>query len=106
MAKINCSVQSCSYNKNNDCYAGIVKIGGKTASDIEQTCCGSFLSKEAYSNLAEYTSMRNEGNEILCNVSTCEYHQNDHCSLPKIQVGGKSNSTVYTETECTSFKKA
>ena len=103
MTQIKCSVSSCSYNKDYACYVNPVNIGGKGAPDEECTCCGSFLSRQNYSNLAEYTSMRSEVNTVNCVVNTCEYNKCDKCTKDHIDVGGNNDACIYSETECNSF---
>ena len=49
--------------------------------------------------------MRGTSKEILCNVATCKFNEDDHCSLNKIEVGGSSETKFYTETDCLSFEK-
>ena len=104
MPKINCGVQSCSYNQNNDCNAGIIQVGGKGAQACEQTCCGTYLNSASYSNLAQYTCNRGDVKEILCRVDTCVHYQNEQCKLERINVGCLEGVDVYTETECQSFE--
>lgn len=105
MTLVNCKVPTCSYFKNNKCYAGIINISGKTAKNEAATCCGSFLNKSVYSNLSEFTSKRGETDEILCNVDTCKHHHRKSCTLNQVEVGGVGNTLIYTETDCTNFEK-
>lgn len=105
MPKINCSVETCSYNQNHYCCASIVNVGGKGAVTTEATCCGSFLNKLGYSNLAQYTNERGEPDAILCRVDTCAYHRNEHCTLQEIEVGCLKEAEIYTETDCLSFER-
>lgn len=105
MTKVSCSVSSCSYYKDGGCYVSTVNIGGKGASSDHLTCCGSFLDRQHYSNLAEYTCNRGETETVLCNVNTCKYNENEVCSLNEIHVGGEKEARIYTETECKSYDK-
>lgn len=105
MADVKCSVASCSYNKEGGCYVTELNIGGKGSKEGCHTCCGSFLNRQHYSNLAEYTSMRGGIDTINCNVNTCTHNEQHKCSLPGIEVGGGREAEIYTETECRSFNK-
>lgn len=105
MPRINCSVENCSYNQDQSCCASIVNVGGKGSQDNCGTCCGTFLNRLGYSNLAQYTDNRGDIDAILCRVDTCTYHAKEHCTLNEIQVGSEKEATVYTETDCLSFKK-
>lgn len=105
MPTINCSVETCSYNKEHICCASVVNVGGKGSRTTEGTCCGTFLNRLGYSNLAEYTEERGSTDAILCRVETCAYHKNEHCTLDEIEVGSLKEAEVYTETDCLSFEK-
>jgi hypothetical protein len=106
MARINCGVSSCSYNKESICYADTVNIGGIGATNKESTCCGSFLNQQHYSNLAEYTSNRGSAEVITCQVDTCAFNADQECRLTDIEVGGIREATIYTETRCQSFSRS
>lgn len=105
MHNIQCSVVSCSYNKDQSCNAHTIQIGGKGAQVCNETCCGTYLNCANYSNLAQYTDNRATVEAILCRVDTCKYYGNEHCKLDSIQVGCSERVDVYTETECDSFEK-
>lgn len=105
MSKVTCGATNCSYNQEHSCCANTIKIGGQAAVNEQATCCASFLNKSAYSNLAEYTSMRGDSQEVLCNVATCKHNKEEHCSLKKLEIGGDSKTLIYTETDCLSFEK-
>ncbi len=105
MPRIDCSVGNCSYNKEQVCHASIVNIGGKGSKTTEGTCCGTFLNKLGYSDLAQYTEARGDTDAILCKVDTCVYNKKEHCSLNEIEVGSLKEVEVYTETDCLSYEK-
>ena len=105
MHSIRCSVESCSYNKYQECNARVIQVGGKGAQECKQTCCGTYLNCGVYSNLAEYTEARDNVEAILCRVDTCVHYGNDHCTLDCIQVGCGERVDIYTETECQSFER-
>ena len=105
MTEVKCSVESCSYNKDGGCYINPIQIGGKGAVEDNLTCCGSFLNRQHYSNLAEYTSMRGAAEAVSCNVNTCRYNEHEECTRSDISVVGDRDVNVYTETKCNSFEK-
>lgn len=105
MHTISCSVETCSYNKDHECNARVIQVGGKGAQECSQTCCGTYLNCGVYSNLAQYTEARETVEEILCRVDTCVHYNQDHCKLESIQVGAGERVDIYTETECQSFEK-
>lgn len=104
MSRVRCSVESCSYNQNGGCHVNQINIGGKSAQNEKATCCGTFINKAVYSNLAEYTSMRGEAEIIKCVAESCKYNSTGECSLDEIQVGGES-AVYHTQTDCLSFEK-
>ena len=46
MAILDCTVESCTYNKNRGCKRDEIIVEGKHASNCEETCCGSFQPKK------------------------------------------------------------
>ncbi len=105
MAKVNCSVESCSYNSNNKCVASSINVGGKGVGCVSETCCGSYLNKLGYSNLAQTLEKGDGPAEILCRVNTCVYNKCDKCSLNEINIGAQGKVEVYTQTDCLSFQE-
>ncbi len=104
MTCVKCSVNNCSYNKDGGCYVEKIQVGGKSSTEEDCTCCGTFLNQEHYSNLAEYTSSRSEAEEVGCNVETCKHNGNCQCTLDEIEVCGCNHTGNYTETKCASFE--
>lgn len=105
MHNIQCSVVNCSYNRNSECNAHTIQVGGKGAEECKETCCGTFLNSASYSNLAQYTDGRETVEAIMCRVDTCRHYENEHCRLDSIKVGCLERADVYTETECESFER-
>lgn len=105
MYRIECSVTNCSHNKSNCCYANRVNIGGKSAEDEVQTCCGSFLNRLLYSDLTNNTNSSGSCDSLVCYVQSCKNNCNNLCTLEQIVVGGAS-AEVYVETNCESFDRA
>lgn len=104
MTHVNCTVTSCSYNKDRNCYMNPINVGGKGAPTENDTCCGSYLNQKGYSNLAEYTSHRGEADTVACNVNSCKFNSNCRCRKDSIEVGGSRDTTYYTETNCCSYE--
>ncbi len=106
MTGINCGVDSCSYNKSGSCYAPSISIGGKGATASSDTVCGSYLNKSAYSNIAEFTSMRGSPQAVACMANTCSFNSGGLCSKSSITVGQSSfDNSYYTGTQCNSFRQ-
>lgn len=104
MTSINCTVENCSYHNQNKCYADKVTVAGQGSTAERQTCCGTFLNEEHYSNLAEHTEYKQPVKEVACNVATCKFNANQLCSLDQINVIGENPATLYVDTDCASFQ--
>ena len=103
MNKINCDVSICSHNNKGVCYSNRVNIGGKGSESSCDTCCGSFLNKDTYSNLTNNTNSTGCCDALICEAENCIYNENKLCSADYISVPG-NNATIYTETSCKTFK--
>lgn len=104
MTRVTCGVVNCSYNENNTCYAGQILISEQGLTDYEYTCCGSYLNKEAYSNLAEYTTYKVPVQSIKCKVGNCRHYRDNECTLSEVHISGKAPTHIYIETNCNSFE--
>lgn len=102
MNKINCVVNNCSHNKSGTCYSNRVNIGGKTANEECNTCCGSFLDEKLYSDLTNNTNSEGSCDCLVCKVESCIHNCNNLCDLNSINVSGQ-NIKIYSETNCASF---
>lgn len=105
MTKINCNVTNCSHNKSNVCYSNIVNIKGGKAEESRSTCCGNFLDMRDYSTLTNNTNAPGPCDALVCTVQTCVYNKNQACTAEVINVQG-DNVVVYTEANCSTFKKS
>jgi len=104
MSKINCSVENCSHNNKNSCYANIINVGGTSSKKDSDTCCASFLDSRVYSDFTNNINEKgNECDAITCIVGTCTYNSNNLCNAKSIDVSGK-NVNLYSETDCLTFK--
>jgi len=102
MTKLNCSVQSCSYNKERSCCKGDIMVEGKEAMENRATCCGSFRerSSDSYSN----SVMRPSQNiQVDCEAEKCSFNQGCKCVADEIGIAGQ-NACHCEETECASFQ--
>ena len=104
MAEINCSVNNCSHNKSGVCYSNRVNIGGLNSCCSEDTCCGSFLDKNLYSDLTNNTNASGSCDALICKVGNCKYNCNSLCDLPCISVDG-DDVKIYSEAHCQSFQE-
>ncbi len=106
MPKISCSVASCSYNQGGICDASVLKIVGDRANITEETSCSTYINKEKVSNSVGDEVKRGETETILCEVETCVYHAQGHCSLEDgIEVSNLGEAETYEDTDCLSFER-
>lgn len=105
MTQVSCSIVNCSYNENNECFAGEILISGQGITYGQETCCSSYLNKEAYANLADYTDHKRPTEWVNCRVGDCRHYCNSKCMLSQIQVVGKQPTHIYIETSCNSFEQ-
>lgn len=105
MSKINCNVCNCSHNNKNICYANRIDVQGIEAKTIEHTACASFLESFVYSDLTNNTNDNGPCSCICCKVNTCNYNNNNLCTLDAINVSSDTKRpNMYSETSCSSFK--
>ena len=106
MPKNSCSVRSCSYNQGGICDANTLKIVGEEANLTEATSCSTYTKNEKLNDALENEALQGETGTILCEVGTCVYHKNNHCSLASgIEVGNLGNVEDYRDTDCLSFER-
>lgn len=106
MPRINCSVESCYYNKQKICEAEVLNIGGKDANITESTCCETYKENVSCQNAVGKSPAQGATEEILCSVGTCAYNIHKHCSLSEIEVSSLGEVDSYKETDCLSFERA
>jgi hypothetical protein len=103
MSRIECTVSNCSHNKRNNCYANRVNVGGKSADNNEQTCCGSFLNRLLYSDLTNNVFSGGSCDSLICYVKSCKHNCNSLCEMEQIQIAG-IDASMYDKTTCESFE--
>lgn len=103
MSRIECTVSNCSHNKKNICYANRVNVGGKSAENNEQTCCGSFLNRLLYSDLTNNVFSGGSCDSLICYVKSCKHNSNSLCEMEQIQIAGVE-ANMYDKTTCESFE--
>lgn len=74
-----CNVAECSYNKQKQCHALAITVGGPE--DV-CACCDTFLHADKKGGVSDMT-----GSVGACKVDQCTYNQSFECAAPNIQVG-------------------
>lgn len=79
MSKIKaCEVSDCSYNRNKECHAMAITVGGPETC----ACCDTYLHAPKKGGVADMT-----GGVGACKVDSCKFNTSFECSAPGITVG-------------------
>jgi hypothetical protein len=90
MPKISeCDVPDCSYNKNHECHALAITVGGPEVC----ACYDTYLHTNKKGGVAE------TGGVGACKVDSCSFNSSFECSAPGIKVG-----LHHGHADCTTFK--
>lgn len=103
MAELKCSVENCSYNKENLCSKGDIMVGGKQACDSEGTCCESFTERRdgAFTSAMEHPSRTIS---IDCEAVKCVYNSDYKCVADHVDIKG-CGACNCRETNCATFSE-
>lgn len=101
MAQLDCAVENCFYNKSNCCCKGDIMVGGKHASDEDDTCCESFSDRkrDSYTSAIEHPCRTIS---IDCEAVKCMYNSNYKCVADHVDIMG-NNANDCKETACGTF---
>ncbi len=102
MPILDCNVQSCFHNKENQCCLDSIKIDGGNAQTSTQTECKSFKEKtgDSFSNCD--SGSPNLTSDVNCEATHCVFNDNCTCNADHIAVAG-GNACKCGETQCSSF---
>ena len=105
MTDLLCSVKNCSYNADNMCCKGKIRVDGKGARNSCDTKCASFVNCNNPENCGCHNSTMSPEKkiEVKCEAVNCVYNDNMNCTAAHINVA-KSKTTSHGETECATFK--
>ncbi len=91
MPKItSCDVANCSYNRNKQCHAMAITVGGPEVC----ACCDTYLHASHKGGVPETT-----GGVGACKVETCSFNSSFECAAPGIKVGLHQG-----HADCATFK--
>lgn len=102
MTLLDCSVTGCTYNADRCCCKGDIKVEGREAKNMCDTCCGSFKERKDsdISNAARCVSKKIE---VACEVCNCIFNETEKCAAEHIGIAG-GDACQCRETECASFR--
>lgn len=102
MAKLDCDVVNCTYNKDASCVRKNIGVEGDTARYASETCCGSFEVKRKGCCSNAMSEDAAKDTDVNCGAVECKFNQNHKCSANHIGISGKYADDM-SETECASF---
>lgn len=102
MNDLSCKVTTCSYNGDDKCKKGSIKVEGPNADSKSATCCSSFAEEGRDKASSECNCEPKKSTNILCDAIKCMYNEARSCVAKHVDVIGK-NAMVSSETECETF---
>lgn len=106
MPILDCSVDTCYYNKSRQCCRDEIRVEGKDAMSSNATACGSFKDdqKDEYSSACHCEGGPETAPGVECEAVNCIFNEFKRCSADHIGIAG-NGAEHYTETECASFRQ-
>ena len=103
MAQLDCAVENCVYNKSRYCCKGDIMVGGKHATEKEETCCESFADdrSDRFTSALEHPC---KTISIDCEAVKCVYNSNYKCVAEHVNIKG-CGAADCRETSCFTFKE-
>lgn len=105
MADLKCTVENCLYNEEHYCCKGDIMVGGRHASNYQDTCCESFAQKregqDAYTSSIAHPS---KTISIDCEAEKCMYNSNYKCVAKHVDIEG-CGACDCAQTACTTFSE-
>ncbi|MBS6396897.1 MAG: DUF1540 domain-containing protein [Clostridiales bacterium] len=102
MTKLDCSVVTCTYNKESCCCKDNIHVGGQNAKVTDETCCESFRERRT-DGARNADDIPSKPTEVGCDATNCRYNHSYKCNAECIQVAGPS-ACKCEQTECATFK--
>lgn len=102
MAKLECSAESCAHNNDEYCCRGEIEVKGAEAVSMCDTCCGSYLKRNA-EGARNATVYPNETININCEAVRCIYNSDYKCTAKSVGIAGYGAQDK-EETECATFR--
>ena len=84
---LNCSAQSCVYNKTGICYAGSIRVIGDNANSSSQTKCSTFTLSDGNQSFSNNTSNTfTTSSDIDCAAKKCIYNSHNTCTANSVYI--------------------
>ena len=101
MAQLDCTVENCVYNKSNCCCKGDIMVGGKHASNKDDTCCESFTEAKG-DRVTSALDHPSKTISIDCEAVKCVFNSNYKCIAEHVDIRGV-DAEKSMETACATF---
>ena len=101
MPILDCSVKTCTYNKENSCCLNNIKVDGPGAKHESETLCKSF--QTATESAKSYAMEPSMELVVNCDAVNCTFNEQRVCHAGHIGIAGSSAKTA-DQTECASFR--
>jgi len=105
MPILDCNVDTCYYNKSNQCCREEIEVEGQDAESSNATACGSYKDSKTdrYSSSCHTEDEPETTLGVGCEAVKCIFNEAMKCNAEHIGIAGKG-AEHYTETECASFR--
>lgn len=101
MPELDCSVVSCTYNKDKLCAKGDIMVDGRKAKEPSSTCCSSFEERKG-DRYHDSNPTACHCIDVDCKAENCTFNDDCKCHANHIGISG-SHACCCEETECASF---
>ena len=98
MTRLNCSANTCAYNREGICHSGAIKVEGVDSDSIHDVHCISFANVDR----CVKSDVESECQHIVCNAVNCIHNENTTCVCENIFVSGNLAQEP-KQTTCCSF---
>ncbi|MEG0319352.1 MAG: DUF1540 domain-containing protein [Niameybacter sp.] len=104
MPKLRCTVDNCSYNKEEYCTLNYILVDGdgQVATNVEDTCCTNFDASEY--TLSNQEHMAQAVVDIKCTADHCIFNEDNVCEAEEVGMAGASTCTCSQDTQCGTFR--
>ncbi len=115
---VECTVNSCVFNRSNHCGASSIKVeGSRLVGGSPDTCCGTYMLEgtpqasawlagpaEFKSGLTQLMDDESMKPEVYCEVNTCRYNGHGTCEAPRVEIIRQTRDGIF-ETMCRTFQE-
>ena len=102
MTRLDCTVGSCLYNKEQCCCKDNIEVAGDHAKHSRETCCESF--RERTIGAAQSgVEIPTKNTEVVCKACDCTFNEDCRCTAKHLGIAGGAACDC-KDTECATFR--